>query len=88
MATTTDPVLVNLQAAQANAAARLAELDALPSDQRKAMTYTDGDQTYTYGEYRDSLNRQLAGFGQQIESYLKAAQMIGGPFTVLGRAGR
>lgn len=82
-----DPVLVNLQSQVASAAARLAELDAVPIDQRVKMTYSDGEQMYDWNAYRAALEQKIAGFAAQVEGYLKAAQMISGPFTVLGRAG-
>lgn len=79
--------LENLVAKNANASARLAELDALTTDEQVVFTYTEGGRTYGFNEYRAALEAQVDGFAKQVEAQLKAQQMIAGPFTVLGRAG-
>jgi len=76
-----------LVAKNTNALTRLAELDALTTDEQVVFTYTEGGRTYGFNEYRASLEAQIAGFGKQVEDQLKAAQMIAGPFTVIGNPG-
>jgi hypothetical protein len=74
-----------LQTAAANAAARLAELDAVSVATRADMTYTDGQQTYGWNEYRAALLAQIRDTGAAVESLAKAAQIVAGPYTI--RAG-
>lgn len=71
-----------LQAAQVTA--RLVELDAMPADVAASTTFTVGAQTYDWNGYRSSLQATLDGLGKRVEDLAKAAQIIGGPFTVVG----
>jgi hypothetical protein len=71
-----------LRTAAAQAAARLAELDAVAVDQRARMTYTDGQQQYGWNEYRAALLAQVKDTGAALESLAKADQVAAGPFTV------
>jgi hypothetical protein len=71
-----------LQTAAAYAAARLAELDTVEVSERARMTYTDGQQTYGWNEYRAALLQQIKDTGAAVESLAKAAQIVAGPFTV------
>lgn len=84
----------NLAAAQAsiaesaaNVAARLAELDAAPLADRSAkLNYSEGGVMYNWNDYRASLLAQLDSLGKRIEEMAIAAQIINGPFTVIGSA--
>lgn len=69
----------NIAATIANAAARLAEIDALTIEQRVRFTYQDGDQSYDWNAYRASLMQILTN-GPQM---LAGAQAAAGPFTVI-----
>lgn len=77
--------LENLQAQYANAAARLAEMDAVPLDSRARMTYTDAGQSYDWNAYRAALQKTIDSYATQVEALLKAQQMIAGPFSVVGQ---
>lgn len=77
-----NPALDNLNAAYLNATARLAELDALPVDQRVKMTYSVGERTYGWNEYRASLMAQITAYPEQVTGLLKAQQAAAGPFQV------
>jgi len=79
--------LDNLQDQYANAVTRLAELDSLTTDQIIVFTYSEGGRTFGFNEYRASLQATVNNYAAQIEGLLKAQQMIGGPFTVIGHAG-
>lgn len=72
--------LDNLLAAWRNATARLAELDAVPLDQRAKLTYTDGGQTYGWNEYRAS---QWAAVKAAREEYVETRKVLdtGNVFT-------
>ena len=75
--------LDNLQTAYGNACARLAELDAEPIQDRVRMTYTVGQRTYGWNEYRAALVEEIKQYADLIKANLEAAQMIAGPFTVI-----
>lgn len=66
-----------------NCLARLAELDAVPITVRVRMTYSDGNQTYGWNEYRRALLDQVDGFQKLLEA-LQAAE---GPFEVRSGGG-
>jgi hypothetical protein len=79
--------LDNLQSQFANAVARLAEMDAVPLTERARMSYEDKGRQFGWNEYRASLQSVVDKFAEQVESYLKGQQMIGGPFTVIAPVG-
>jgi hypothetical protein len=80
----------NLLTAIQNATARLAELDVYAindPDNYARMTYTDGNQTYQWNEYRAALLNQIEKFKAGLEELYKANQIIEGPFEVVAPAG-
>lgn len=77
----------NLAQQAANISARLVELDAMPLDQASLATFSEGGMSYDWNGFRASLSAQLDGIFARIEGLAKAAQIVGGPFTVIGKAG-
>ncbi len=73
MATAAD----NLTTTFNNACAALAALDAAIANGTHRMTYTEGDKTYSWNEYRAALWEQVKGFPDA----LKGLQAASGPWT-------
>ncbi len=66
-----DPIadaITNYKLSIANAAARLAELDLLSTDQQMSMTFSLGVMTYDVTGYRNALVAQIAGAEAAIKS--------------------
>jgi len=62
---------------------RLDELTGMPISQRAYFSYTEGEQTYNWGELYNNLQAKL----NAAETDLKVAQAVDGPFTVAGPLG-
>lgn len=76
--------LENQATAYANACARLAELDAEPIEDRVRASYTVGQRTYGWNEYRAALLAQIKAYESGAVDRALAAQIAAGPFTVYG----
>ncbi len=82
-AQTAAAIRANLEQAMLSASQRLTELLAQPISVRAYITYTEGEQTYNWGEYYDKLQDQF----DKAEARLKAMQAMGDPITVAGPLG-
>lgn len=76
--------LENQATAYSNACTRLAELDAESIQDRARMTYTVGQRTYGWNEYRAALLAQIKAYEEGAEARAVAAQIAAGPFTIFG----
>lgn len=74
-----DDALANLETAAAQLTARLIELDAVPVDQRAKMTYSVGERTYGWNEYRASLDQSLTA---KLEAIPKLRALTWGGQTI------
>lgn len=74
----------NLQTALDNATARLAEMDAVPLDERARMTYQVGDESFGWNEYRAALVAQIKDTADMVASAKRAA-VAGKPYVVRSR---
>ena len=73
----------NLEQAMVYASQRLTELLAQPISVRAYITYSEGEQTYSWGEYYDKLDAQF----RDAEARMKATQAMADPYTVAGPLG-
>lgn len=76
--------LENQAIAYNQACARLAELDAETIVDRIRATYTVGQRTYGWNEYRAALLAQIKAYEDGAEARAIAAQIAAGPFTIIG----
>lgn len=82
MDATTAATIAEKRAAVLNACRRLAELDAVPVNEQAVATYTVGDQSLGWNEYRASLRDEIEGLEKSIETTLKIDTLVNGPYTL------